>query len=461
MRTDPDYRGLSFWHETAPGRLDPRPPLRGNVRADVAIVGAGFTGLWTALSLAAADPSLRIAVLEREIAGFGASGRNGGWVSGAFPAPKTAIAAAHGRDAAIAMQRALFDSVDEVGTACLSEGIDAHYRKGGSLGVATLQPEADRFHALLEEEHAFGFGDADAAWLSAQEAQRRVRVDGAIGALWTPHCARVHPARLARGLAEACERRGVRIFERTPARSVEGRIVRAEHGRVRADIVVFATEGYGADIQARPRGVTPVYSYMVVTEPLPASFWDQVGWQGYECVWDGLRLYLYAQRTQDDRIAIGGGGVRYPFASRVRPSFDRPQAVFRQLRRIIAERWPAAAEARITNAWGGALGVPRDWFPSVGLDPGRGVAWAGGYAGDGVAAANLAGRTLRDLILDLDTDLVNLPWTGHRSPAWEPEPLRWLGVAGGMRLVGLADRRERRTGRAPALLDRALDQLRR
>ncbi|MGZ4150585.1 MAG: FAD-dependent oxidoreductase, partial [Actinomycetota bacterium] len=191
------------------------------------------------------------------------------------------------------------------------------------------------------------------------------------------------------------------------------------------------------------------------------SLWDEVGWGGYECVWDGPRLYLYAQRTEDDRIAIGGGAIRYPFASRARPSFDRPDRIFRQIRGIIARRWPAAAEAEITHMWGGALGVPRDWFPSVGLDRRSGIAWAGGYAGDGVAAANLAGRTLRDLILDRDTDLVHLPWTGHRSKSWEPEPLRWLGVAGSWGLASLADRRERRTGRAPAALDAAMDRLRR
>ncbi len=461
MATDPEYRKLSYWHDTVPGSLAPRPSLEGNFRVDVAIVGGGFTGLWTAYSLAAADPTLRIAVVEREIAGFGASGRNGGWVSAAFPVPKGALAAACGRDATIAMQRTLFDTVDEVGRVCEAEGIDAHYRKGGSLGVATLRPEADRFRASLEEDRAFGFDEADASWLTAEEAARHVRVEGAIGALWTPHCARVHPSRLARGLAEAAERRGVRIFEGTAVRSVDRTMLRSDRGRMRADVVVLATEGYGTDLRPRRRAVAPVYSYMVATEPLPSSFWDEVGWGSYECVWDGPRLYLYAQRTEDDRIAIGGGAIRYPFASRVRASFDRPDRIFRQIRRIVARRWPSAADAEITHAWGGALGVSRDWFPSVGMDRRRGIAWAGGYAGDGVAAANLAGRTLRDLILDRDTDLVHLPWTAHRSPPWEPEPLRWLGVAGSWGLAALADLRERRTGRPPAALDAAMERLRR
>jgi glycine/D-amino acid oxidase-like deaminating enzyme len=454
------YRGLSLWHRSVPGPLTPRLSLAGDVRADVAIVGAGFTGLWTAYELVKAEPTMRIAVLEREIAGFGASGRNGGWVSSAFPVPKGMMADAYGRDATIALQRALFDTVDEVGRTCDAEGIDAHFRKGGAIGVATLQPEADRFLAAIEEDRAFGFGPDDVAWLSADELGRRVRVNGAIGASFTRHCARVHPALLARGLADVVERRGVHVFERTRVRSVADGVVEAESGRIRADVVVRAVEGYGTDIRPRRRTVAPVYSYMVATEPMPASFWDEVGWDGYECVWDGPRMYLYAQRTEDDRIAIGGGSLRAPFASRVRPGFDRSDRVFLQIRRVIRHRWPAAADARITHAWGGALGVSRDWFPSVGLDRGRRSAWAGGYAGDGVAAANLAGRTLRDLILERDTDLTDLPWVGHRSGRWEPEPFRWVGVNLGVSLAVAADRFERATGRAPAALDRALERLR-
>lgn len=451
--TEAAYRRTSFWHATVPGSLVPRPALRGKVRADVAIVGAGYTGLWTALSLASADPSLRIAVVEREIAGFGASGRNGGWVSASFPASKARIAAEHGRDAAIAMQRAMFHTVDEVGRACEAERIDACFRKAGSLGFAVDRPQADRFHATVEEERAFGFGEGDVTWLDADDARSRVDVAGALGALWTPHCASVHPARLARGLAEAVERRGVQLFERTPATVVERGLLRTPEGSIRADVVVWATEGYGGGMPERHRIVAPVYTHMLATEPLPQAFWDEVGWAGRECVWDGPRLFLYAQRTADDRIAIGGGFVRYPFASRVRPAFDRPPAVFRAIRRVITERWPAAAGARITHRWGGAIGVPRDWFPSVGIDRSSGVAWAGGYAGDGVATANLAGRTLADLILDRDTELVRLPWVGHRSPRWEPEPLRWLGVGGTFRLMQLTDAVERRTGRTPRLLE--------
>jgi len=453
------YRRLSLWHDTVPGSLVPRPALHGNVRVDVAIVGAGFTGLWTARALAVADPTLRIAVLERETAGFGASGRNGGWVSAAFSAPKSHVAAVYGRDAAIAMQRAMFATVDEVGSACEAEGIDAHFRKGGSLGVAVDDAQTERFMGLLEEDRSFGFGEEDSSWLDAGEARARVGVAGAVGALFTPHCARVHPARLARGLAGAVERRGVHIFERTSVRSIDGGVVTTASGRIRAEMVVVATEGYGGRLEPRRRAVAPIYTYMVATEPLPAAFWHEVGWSGYECVWDGPRLYLYAQRTEDDRIAIGGGALRYPFASRARPAMDRPSGVFRELARIIARRWPAAADARLTHAWGGPCGMSRDWFPSVGLDRAGSFAWAGGYVGDGVAASNLAGRTVADLILDRDSDLVRLPWVGHRSAPWEPEPLRWLGIQASTGLVRIADVMEARRGRSPRLLDATMSRL--
>ena len=373
MSEDVTYRRLSFWHETVPGPLMPRPSLNGNVRADVAIVGAGFTGLWTAYELARAEPSLRIAVLEREIAGFGASGRNGGWVSSAFPAPKRVVADAYGHDAAVALQRALFDTVDEVGRVCDEEGIDAHFRKGGALAVATLEPEADRFLAAIDDDRAFGFGPDDVVWLSADELDRRVRVAGAIGGSFTPHCARVHPARLARGLADVVERRGVHVFERTRVRSVHDGLVEADGGRVRADTVVFAVEGYGTDIRPRQRTVAPVYSYMVATEPLPASFWDEVGWGNDECVWDGPRMYLYAQRTEDDRIAIGG---RDPCAVRVarRPGFRSPRAGVpadpRDHRATVARSRGCEDHARMGRcARGGARLVP--------VGGHRSRAWAG------------------------------------------------------------------------------------
>ncbi|GAA3390035.1 NAD(P)/FAD-dependent oxidoreductase [Cryptosporangium minutisporangium] len=443
---------LSLWLDgRAPGPAARRAALDGDLAVDVAIVGAGFTGLWTAYYLAAADPGLRIAVLEAEFAGFGASGRNGGWCSALFPASTARIAREHGRDAAIALRRAMFDTVDEVGRVAAAEDLDIDWAKGGTLTLAAgaaAAAQEERLRAELEDERQWGFGADDYRWLGPDEARARVDVATEVrGALYTPHCAALHPAKLARGLADLVEARGVRLFEQTRVLRVEpGRAV-TRAGTVTADVVIRATEGYTPSLPGYRRAVAPLYSLMIATEPLPASFFENVGWGARETLTDGRHLIIYAQRTADDRIALGGRGAPYPYGSKLRPEAERDQAVFSALHQTLLELFPGATGAAVTHTWGGALGVTRDWHASVGLDHSTGLGWAGGYVGDGVSTTNLAGRTLADLILRRDTDLTRLPWVGHRSPQWEPEPLRWLGMSGGLWAMTSADRVEARTGR--------------
>ncbi|MDR7279208.1 NAD(P)/FAD-dependent oxidoreductase [Catenuloplanes atrovinosus] len=434
---------VSLWMATAGDDLTPRPPLPGDRDADVVIAGAGYTGLWTAYYLAKADPSLRITVLEKEIAGYGASGRNGGWCSAYFPASTTAIARRHGRDAAIAMQRALEDTVDEVGRVAGAEGIDCHFRKGGSLTLARTPAQLARARAAVAEAADFGF---DLEPLDAAEASARCAAAGVLGGTWTPHCAAIHPARLVRGLARAAERLGVTIHERTPVTALAAGAAVTPHGRVRADVVVRATEGYTATLPRGRRAVAPIYSLMVATAPLPESFWAATGLAARETFSDYRHLIIYGQRTADDRLAFGGRGAPYHAGSRVSPAFDRDPRVFAALTATLRDLFPALPGDRgVTHAWGGPLGVTRDWHASVGLD--RGLGWAGGYVGDGVGSSNLAGRTLADLIRGVDSPLTRLPWVGHRSPRWEPEPLRWLGINAGLTLMATADAAESRSGR--------------
>jgi glycine/D-amino acid oxidase-like deaminating enzyme len=248
------------------------------------------------------------------------------------------------------------------------------------------------------------------------------------------------------------------IHERTRVRAVEpGRVV-TEHGVVSADVVVRATEGYTASLAGMRRDVVPVYSLIVATEPLPASTWEQIGLRERETFTDYRNLIVYGQRTADGRLVFGGRGAPYHFGSSIRAGYDREPRVFAMLRQTLVEMFPVLAGARFTHSWGGALGIPRDWIASVGLDRGTGIGWAGGYVGDGVGTTNLAGRTLRDLILERDTELTALPWVGHRSRRWEPEPLRWLGVNTGLRAMAFADTEERLTGR-PSLVARAVSPL--
>jgi glycine/D-amino acid oxidase-like deaminating enzyme len=455
------YSSLSLWHDTAGDDWVPRDPLPGDVRADVAVVGAGFTGLWTAYYLLREDPTLRVVVLEKETAGFGASGRNGGWASALFPASLGKVAALPGssRDAAFAQHAAMRASVDEVGRAAAAEGIDAHFQKGGTISLARSRSQLRSARAHVEHARGWGRDADDIRLLSAAEARERLNATGVLGATYTPDCAAVHPARLVRGLAEVVEASaGGRVHEQTRVTGIEPHRVHTDRGTVSAEVVVRATEGYSSQIRGLTRRVVPVYSLVIATEPLPERVWDDIGLRERETFTDYRNLIVYGQRSADGRLVFGGRGAPYHFRSAVSPAFDREPRVFAALWSTLREMFPVVADRQVTHAWGGALGVPRDWCASVGLDRATGLAWAGGYVGDGVTTTNLAGRTLRDLVLDRDTHLTRLPWVGHRSPDWEPEPLRWLGVNAGLRTMGLADREELLTGR-PSLLARAMSPL--
>ena len=423
----------------------------------MAIVGAGYTGLWTAYYLLAADPTLRVVVLEAEVAGFGASGRNGGWCSALFPQSLASLTRLPGssRELALAQHQAMRATVDEVLRVADVEGIDAQARKGGTVVVARGPAQLRAARAEVAEARAWGRDEHDLRLLDAREARERLAATGTVGATYTEDCAAIHPARLVRGLAAAVERRGGTIHEQTRALTIEPHRVRTDRGTVRADVVVRATEGYTPRLEGERRAVVPVYSLVVATEPLPDDVWARIGLAGRETFSDHRHLNVYGQRTADGRLVFGGRGAPYHFGSRIDPSFDHEPAVFAKLRRTATEMLPALAGARWTHAWGGALGIARDWCASVGLDRPTGLAWAGGYVGDGVGTSNLAGRTLRDLILGEETELTRLPWVGHRSRRWEPEPLRWLGVNVGLRLMTAADAEERLTGR-PSVLARAM-----
>ena len=447
MRAADSYRKLSFWHETVPGSLEPADRLTGDLEADVAIAGAGYTGLWTAYYLSLADPGLTIAVCERDIAGFGASGRNGGWCSALFPASLAKLERMAGREAAIAQHRAMQQTVDEVGRVAAAEGIDCHWAKGGTVGLARSSSQLERAKQEVAEARAYGFGQDDLRLLSAAEAGEIAGASGVLGGTFTPHCAAIHPARLARGLAGVVRRRGVRVFERTPVREIRPGALVTAAGTVRARHVIRATEGYTALLPGLRRTVAPVYSLMIATAPLPDAVWAEIGLATRPTFNDLRHLIIYGQRTADGRFAFGGRGAPYHLGSAVRPGFDRVPSVFAALRHTLAELFPVLGDVEVTHGWGGPIGVPRDWCASVGLDRSTGLGWAGGYVGDGVSTTNLAGRTLADLITGTDSEITRLPWVGHRSPQWEPEPLRWLGVNAGLQVMSWADREEGRTGR--------------
>ena len=446
------YKTLSFWHDTVPDDLAARPALPGDRQVDVAIVGGGLTGLWTAWYLLDRDPTLTIAVLEKEIAGFGASGRNGGWVSALFPRSTASLERAHGREAALAMRRAMIDTVTEVGRVADDSGIDIDFVKGGTIAYARSQAQLNTARAEVAEAASYGIDPLE-LWPAD-----RVGAAGALGASYDPSCARVHPAKLVRGIARALESRGVAIYEQTEVLGWNPGRVDTSRGIVRADTVVVALEGYGATVPATRRRVLPLYSLMIATEPIADSLWQELGIEHGHTFSDYRHLLVYGQRTADNRFAFGGRGARYHWGSAVRPQYDRVNSVFEHLRATLGELFPAIGDVAVTHRWGGPLGVPRDWHASANFDRGTRIATAGGYVGDGLSTTNLAGRTLADLIIGVDSELTTLPWVNHHSPNWEPEPLRFLGANAGLFAMTIADAEERATGR-PSIAARLMAPL--
>jgi glycine/D-amino acid oxidase-like deaminating enzyme len=446
----PDYRTLSFWHDSLPDPIVPRAPLASDEQVDVAIVGAGSTGLWAAYYLKTLQPDLRVAVVEAEVAGFGASGRNGGWCEGFLASLDYQLEDIAQRASALALQRAMFDTVDEVGRVAEREGIDCHFKKGGYLRLATNGPQLAEMREAMQFYRELGFGDDVFRWLEPEEAAQRARVPTSRAAIYSPHCAAIHPARLARGLADNVDSKGATIYERSPVLRIEDRRVVTAGGSIRADTVVRAIEGYTPRLPSERRTLIPLHSQMIATEPLPEEMWKEIGLSERETFADSRRCVTYGQRTVDGRIAFGSRGLYY-YGSGIRDRLAPDDPIYGYVHQTLLSLFPILADVQITHRWGGPLAVPRNWRPSVGLDRSSGLAWAGGYVGEGVAAANLAGRTVADLILQRDTEFVRLSWVGKTWPKWEPEPLRWLGVKAVRVLGNSTDHFEYRTDRSPRL----------
>ncbi len=450
-----DYASVSFWLETAGDDLSPRPPVDGSTDADVAILGAGLTGLWTAYYLLRRDPGLRVVLVEREIAGFGASGRNGAWCAPDLNISLTRLAHLHGEEAARRMQQATYDAVDEVGRAAGEAGIDTGFHKGGEVIVACGPQGVPGLEASRREYERFGFGDryhlGDAAG-----AADRVRIAGTTRALVSDDAAVVHPGRLTRGLARAVERLGARIAERTavtgfrPRESSGLATLVTDRGDVRAPVVVLAGEAYLSELPPLHRQLVPLWSLIVLTEPLTDAQWAEIGWANREVVASTRLSIDYLSRTEDGRILFGGRGAPYRLGSPIRREYDHHAATHGRLKGFVREWFPALRDVRFTHEWGGPLGMPRDWHPTMAFDPATGIASARGYVGHGVSTTNLAGRVLADLVTGTRSPLTELPVVNHRSPDWEIEPFRYLGVRYAQWALGRLDERIARTGRPPS-----------
>ncbi|WP_308013248.1 NAD(P)/FAD-dependent oxidoreductase [Streptomyces beigongshangae] len=434
---------MSFWY-AQDGRPSPRTPLPGDANADVVIVGGGYTGLWTAYYLKKTAPFLRITVLEQRFCGYGASGRNGGWLYNGI-AGRDRYARLHGHEAAVRLQQAMNATVTEVLRVAAQEGIEADVHRGGVLEVARTPAQLARLKTFHETE--LSYGEEDRELYGPRETAERIRIADATGSTWTPHGARLHPVKLLKGLATAVEALGVTIHESTPVTEIRPRHAVTPHGTVRAPYVLRCTEGFTAALKGHRRTWLPMNSSMIATEPLTPAQWESVGWEGRETLGDMAHAYMYAQRTADDRIALGGRGVPYRYGSRTDDDGRTHPSTVRALHDLLRRLFPQLPDLAVAHAWSGVLGVPRDWCASVTLDRSTGLGWAGGYVGSGVATSNLAARTLRDLVQQDSgqsgaTDLTTLPWVEHKVRKWEPEPFRWLGVHAMYATYRAADRHE-------------------
>ena len=427
----PAWRSISLWMDQLGEDLTPRPSLEHDLDVDVVIIGAGYTGLWTAYYLKRHAPGLSIAIVEAQTAGFGASGRNGGWLMGNLLGEDRLLA---GLPAA--QRRQSFDLLhgipDEVKNIIDREGIDCDYRKGGGLYCAVRYPEQEAsLRRYLANLYGEGLNESDYRWLSPAELAEQIRVAKPYGAIFTPHIATLHPAKLVRGLARAVESMGVQIYEQSPVTEWHAGFARTAVAQVRSRWVVPAVEGYANTLAPLGRYQLPVQSLIVATEPLSQVTWNEIGLSQGQAFSESSRQVTYGQRTADNRLVFGARGG-YQFGGRLRENFDLSSDEIELRRYLFSELFPQLKNVEISHAWGGNLGMSRRFQPHMLCDHQQGIALAGGYGGEGVGASHLGGRTLADLILQRDTLEVRQPWVLTAGglgalKAWEPEPCRWLG----------------------------------
>ncbi len=423
--------GAVAWRDTCGDDCAARPALAADTTVDVAILGGGFSGLWTAYWLLRADPALHVLVVEREFCGFGASGRNGGWCSPRYPVFVDDLAARFGADAARATIRAQSAMVDEIGTICAEEGIDAHYTPGGLLSVARTERQWAALHATYASYARLGLAD-DTCLIDADAARARIAVRGVLGGMVTTTGASLHPLRLVRGLARAVEARGGRIVEGTAVTRVrpgQPALLETTGGTVTARrAVVLAGEAYLSALPGWQRQLLPISSMIVATAPLDAATWAQIGWQGHESLSSGAYTKDYLTRTRDGRILFGSRGAPYLPGSRTPDAALADPALYQPIIAALHDWFPVLRDVPVSHGWGGYLGVPRDGMPTVHFDRTSGIGGAFGYTGRGVATAALAGRALAGLIAEARAFIPDLPMLRAPGPRWEIEPLRWIGV---------------------------------
>ena len=435
----------------AEGEPGPAAPLAADADADVAIVGGGYTGLWTALALRERAPELRVVLLEAEICGAGPSGRNGGFVHGYWASLASARAVLGDEDAvrlAVAGERI----VPGVRAFAESRGEDVWLREGGMLMVSAAPAQDEAVVRAVEAAAAVGRAD-QAVPLSRDELARRVSSPVFREGVFYPDGATVHPGLLVRALRRAALAAGVELYERTPVRRVRDGLVETAGGSVRAREIVLAMNAALTGWSPASRHLTNFGSYVVLTEPAPDAL-AEIGWTGGEAILDARMFLHYFRTTNDGRVLMGSGSGPIGFGGRVDERFSRDASTAARAEAGLRRLLPGLAGARVERAWGGPIDVSADHLPFFATKPGTRIHYGAGYSGHGVGPSWLGGRILASLALGSDDEWTRLPLATRHVPRLPPEPLRRLG-GGVVRSAIIACEAAEEDGRRPPLPARA------
>jgi len=437
--TSEDFKEKSFWLTTR--EYTPNDPLHGETEADVAIVGGGFTGLSSAYHLKKAEPGMRVVLLESQVIGFGASGRNGGFNMTLFGLTLGITALRFGRAKAREAHHYMERAVDMLRDLVVDLGLNCDYEHPGFLRVATSEKYKKRILEEIELAHKLGLEGIE--WLDKEQLEQRVRSPLYLGAWWEPRCGILNPAKLAWSWKEAIEPMDVGIFENTPVAGItrsNGKVVlETPGGRVKAAKVVLAANAWSHLFPQLKRKQVPVWTYIVLTEPLTEEHFKEIGWRNRQGIEDARNLVHYYRLTADNRLLMGGRDISLSYGSDM--DRDLNDDTFAALKDDVGEIFPVLREIRFTHEWGGPVSVPLDMAPALGYVGDKSIVYSLGCVGHGVSLTHLNGRTVADLVLERRTDLTDVFFVNRRTLPWPPEPIRNLTAKAILGYMHLEDRR--------------------
>ncbi|NYH53442.1 glycine/D-amino acid oxidase-like deaminating enzyme [Nocardiopsis arvandica] len=439
-----DTRPRVFWLDPdIPGHdvPEPEPPLSGDVSTDLAVVGAGFSGLWTALIAKERDPDRDVVLVEARTTGWAASGRNGGFCAASLT---------HGYDNGAErwpeeigeLERQGRANLDGIEEAVARYGIDCGFERTGEILAATEPWQAEGFAGSAETTAALGH--TSYVW-DAERTRREIDSPTYVGALFEPDgVAMVHPAKLVWGLRAACRRLGVRVFENTPVRAIRsaagGLRLETGGGALHASKVAWGTGAFPGPLRRLKHYLAPVYDYALMTEPLTDGQMASLGWKGRQGVSDAANFFHYYRLTSDNRILWGGYDIVHHYGGKVRPEFDQRPETFRRLAGHFFETFPQLSDVRFTHSWGGVIDTCSRFSAFFGTGYGGRLAYAAGYTGLGVGATRFGAQVMLDRLDGLDTERTRLRMVREKPLPFPPEPVRSLGIGLTLRATAAADR---------------------